>query len=81
MTPRVQVHFEVFEFSFEVSIALLLIRIAHESRIDRKVYLQIELQLLRQQILLAKHDRNVTVPKDKEALAVALVEGVPHLLD
>ena len=81
MPTSVQVHFELFELAPEVSFTLLLTATAQKGRIDRKVDLQVEFELLADQVLLAKHDWNMAVPKYEEVLALPFVKGISHLLD
>ena len=43
--------------------------------------MQVEFKFLTDKVFLSKHYRNVSIPKQKEVLSLALVESLSHLLD
>ena len=81
LTASIQIHPEIVKLSPQLPIALLLIGGTHERRVDREVDLEVELQLLRQKVLLAQHDGNMPVPQGEEIVTLTRVESLAHLLD
>ena len=43
--------------------------------------MQVEFKFLADEVFLPEDDGDVSIPENKEVFSLALVEGLPHLLD
>ena len=71
LAPSVQVSLEVFQLPPQVLLSLLWTTCAHECWIHREVYLQVELKLLADEVLLAESDGHMAAPKGEEVVSFA----------
>ena len=81
LTPGVQVDFEVFKLSSEVFLSVGRISCTHKGWVNGEIDLQVEFKLLRDEIFLAEHDWQMSIPEGEEVFSLSCVEGLAHLLD
>lgn len=77
----VQELLKVVELAPQIFLNLLRSALRHKAGVNSEVDAQIELKFHCNQVVLAHLDRHGAVPERKELLALALVEGLTHVLN